>query len=71
MEYFKLELKVLNGSRRYANIAGIAVVVVCDYGCCRFVWFIGRAVSPAPDNEPSYQGFHKDCEEEMREGIAL
>jgi hypothetical protein len=53
VELLKLDLKVLEGSRRYANVIGVAVVVVCGDGCCGFVWLIGRAVSLAPDSEPS------------------
>ncbi len=53
MEIFKLDNKVLNGSSRYANVVNVAMVVVCDDGCCRFVWLVGRAVTLAPDSEPS------------------
>ena len=53
VEFLKLDLKVLNESRRYANVAGVAVVVVCDDVRCKFVWLIGRTVSHTPDSEPS------------------
>ena len=51
--FFELGLKVLNESRGYANIICVAVVVICDEGCCGFVWLIGGAVFPAPDSKPS------------------
>jgi len=53
MEFLKLGLKVLDGFSRYVNVISIAMVVVCDNGCCRFVWLVGRAVAPAPDGELS------------------
>ena len=53
VEFFKLDFKVLDGSRSYANVIGVAMVVVRDDNCCGFVWLIERAVSPAPDSELS------------------
>ena len=53
MEFFELDLKVLDGFCSNANVIGVAVVVVCGDGGCVFMWLIGRAVSSASDGDLS------------------
>ena len=49
----KLDFEVLDRNGRYADIVGVAVVVVCDHGCRGFVWLVGWSVSRSTDCEPS------------------
>jgi len=53
VKILKLDFEFLDTTGRYADIVGVAVVVVCDDGCRGFVWLVGWSVSPATDGEPS------------------
>ena len=64
VKFSKLDFEVLERTGRYADIVGVAMVVVCDDGCSGFVWLVGWSVSPATDGEPPWQGLHEDYEEE-------
>ena len=37
VKIFKLDFEVLDRTGRYADIVGVAVVVICDGGCSEFV----------------------------------
>ncbi len=41
VNFLKLDFEILDRAGRYAEIAGVAVVVTCDYG---WVYVVGRMV---------------------------
>ncbi len=47
------------------------MVIICNDANCGSMRLVSWSGSPTADRKPSHQGLHKNCEEEMGEGIPL